>query len=75
MLFRRIVEVEKSELGLIKRIKAKIPTILYTFEPSIVPTARLDCFLIAAKIPVANSGRDVPIATKVKPIIESEILK
>ena len=32
-----------------------------------------DCFFKAATIPVANSGRDVPKATKVSPIIESEI--
>ena len=59
----------------IKRIRAKIPTILYTFEPKIVPTARLDCFLKAAAMPVASSGRDVPKATKVKPTMVSEILK
>ena len=40
-----------------------------------MPTARLDCFLKAATMPVASSGRDVPKATKVKPIIVSEILK
>ena len=61
--------------GFIKRISAKMPTILYTFDPKIVPTARLDCFLKAATMPVASSGRDVPKATKVKPIIVSEILK
>ena len=41
-------------------------------DPKIVPTAKFDCFLIAATIPVASSGKDVPKATKVKPIIDSE---
>ena len=45
------------------------------FEPKIVPTAKLDCFLNAATIPVASSGKDVPNATNVKPIIDSEIPK
>ena len=40
-----------------------------------MPTARLDCFLKASTMPVASSGRDVPKATKVKPITVSEILK
>ena len=52
-----------------------MPTILYIFDPKIVPTAILDCFLKAATTPVANSGKDVPKATKVKPIIDSGILK
>ena len=58
----------------IKRIRAKIPTILYTFEPKIVPTARLDCFLKAATMPVASSGRDVPNASNVNQIMDSERL-
>ena len=48
-----------------------MPTILYIFEPKIVPTAILDCLLRAATTPVASSGKDVPKATKVKPIIDS----
>ena len=44
------------------------------FEPKIVPTARLDCFLNAATIPVASSGRDVPKATRETPIMDSGIL-
>ena len=74
ILVIKISEPTGNCSGFIKRISAKIPTILYTFDPKIVPTARLDCFLKAAAIPVASSGRDVPKATKVKPIIVSEIL-
>ena len=33
------------------------------------------CFLIEARIAVVNSGREVPIATTVKPMTASEILK
>jgi len=75
ILVIKISEPIGNCFGFIKRIREKIPTILYTFDPKIVPTARLDCFLKAAAMPVASSGRDVPNATKVKPIIVSEILK
>ena len=75
ILINKIEDPDGKGLVFIKRIRAKIPTILYTFDPKIVPTARLDCFLKAATIPVASSGRDVPKATKVKPMIVSEILK
>ena len=75
ILVIKISEPIGNCFGFIKRIRAKIPTILYTFDPKIVPTARLDCFLKAAAMPVASSGRDVPKATKVKPTIVSEILK
>ena len=40
-----------------------------------VPTAIFDCFLVAATMPVASSGKEVPNATNVKPIIDSEIPK
>ena len=75
ILVIKISEPTGNCSGFIKRISAKIPTILYTFDPKIVPTARLDCFLKAAEMPVASSGRDVPKATKVKPTMVSEILK
>ena len=71
ILVIKISEPTGNCSGFIKRISAKIPTILYTFDPKIVPTARLDCFLKAAAMPVASSGRDVPKATKVKPIMVS----
>ena len=50
----------------------KTPNTLYIFEPNILPIAKSVCFFIAAKTPVTNSGRDVPIATIVIPIIVSD---
>ena len=43
-----------------------------TFAPITFPTDIDDCFLMTAVIAVTSSGRDVPIATIVTPMIASE---
>ena len=48
---------------------------LNIFEPTTLPIAISDCFLIAATTEVANSGTLVPAATIVNPIIASETSK
>ena len=40
-----------------------------------MPTARLVCFFKAATTPAESSGKDVPNATRVKPIVDSDIPK
>ena len=46
---------------------------LKMFEPTMLPTAISGCFFKAATMQVTNSGRLVPIATTVSPIILSEM--
>ena len=42
------------------------------FAPRMLPTDRADCFLMMAVTVVTSSGRDVPMATMVTPMIRSE---
>ncbi len=53
----------------------KTPRTLYIFEPNTFPRAKSTFLLIAASIPTANSGNEVPNATKEIPIIASGIFK
>jgi hypothetical protein len=53
----------------------RIQKILKIFEPTIFHTAISFCHFRAAMIDVANSGKDVPTATMVKPITISDIPK
>jgi len=46
--------------------------VLNIFEPTMFPIAMSACFLYAAIPEAASSGSDVPIATIVSPIIDSE---
>ena len=48
-----------------------IPKILAIFDPKIFPTAKLFCFFTIAIIVATTSGRDVPKATTVIPIVDS----
>ena len=48
-----------------------IPKILAIFEPKIFPTAKLFCFFTIAITVATTSGRDVPKATTVMPIVDS----
>ena len=50
----------------------RTPKILYIFDPNILPIAKSVCLFKAAKIPVTNSGSDVPIAITVIPITVSD---
>ena len=43
------------------------------FAPRILPMEREDCFLIIAVMVVTSSGKEVPMATSVTPMIRSEI--
>lgn len=52
-----------------------IQKILKIFDPTIFHTAISLCHFRAAMTDVANSGKDVPIATIVKPITISDIPK
>ena len=48
-----------------------IPKILAIFDPKILPTAKLFCFFIIEIIVATTSGREVPKATTVIPIVDS----
>ena len=52
-----------------------MPNILNIFEPTTLPIATLPLPLIKEAIVTANSGRDVPIAARLIPIIASGIFK
>lgn len=43
------------------------------FAPRILPMDREDCFLTIAVMVVTSSGREVPTATSVTPMIRSEM--
>ena len=55
-----------------KEHTARMRVVSMTFAPITFPTDTDDCFLMIAVIAVTNSGRDVPIATIVTPIMASE---
>ena len=59
-------------IGLIIELRPKIQKILKMFEPITLPTAMSVFFLKAATAEVASSGREVPIATIVRPIKDWE---
>ena len=78
MLQSKIKFCIKSGVNSSGVIIAPIPKIknkLSTQEPTKLPTAISVSLRIAAKIDVTSSGRAVPIATTVKPITLSDILK
>ena len=66
---------EPIELGILKLPKneemPKTPRTLYIFEPNTLPKAKSTFLLIAEITPTANSGNEVPNATKEIPIIAS----
>jgi hypothetical protein len=55
-------------------VNPKIQKILKMFDPTIFHTARSACPRFAAIIEVASSGREVPMATIVRPMNASESL-
>ncbi len=57
------------DIGVIIEATPVIPSKLNKFDPNIAPRMKLICPLKAATTEVTTSGIDVPIATKVKPII------
>lgn len=59
--------------GCITAVKPSIQNILKILLPTTFPIAISACFLSAATTEVASSGRLVPIATTVNPIIASLI--
>jgi hypothetical protein len=65
--------LHSSVTGEIVAESPRIQKILKIFEPTILPTAMSVCHFRAATIDVTSSGRDVPIATTVRPIIRSDI--
>tara|TARA_B100001142_G_scaffold83114_1_gene84185 strand:+ start:91 stop:408 length:318 start_codon:yes stop_codon:yes gene_type:complete len=68
-------DFEKLICPLINADKPKTPNILNIFEPTTLPIATLPLPLIKEAIVTANSGRDVPIAARLIPIIASGIFK
>ena len=68
-------DFEKLSCPLINADKPKTPNILNIFEPTTLPIATLPLPLIKEAIVTANSGRDVPIAARLIPIIASGIFK
>ena len=56
---------------IINAVIPRIPSILKIFEPTTFPTAISDSFLYEARTTVISSGRLVPMATTVSPIIAS----
>jgi hypothetical protein len=56
-------------IGLIRAVAQRIKEMLNMFDPTILPIAISEFFLYAATTEVKSSGRLVPIATIVKPII------
>jgi len=63
--------VEKLS-GATTLVVPKTKRVLKIFDPTMLPIAMSDCFLYAAIPEAASSGRDVPIATIVSPIIDSD---
>ena len=66
-------DFEKLICPLINADKPKTPKILNIFEPTTLPMATLPLPLIKEAIVTASSGRDVPIAARLIPIIASGI--
>ena len=60
-----------KEIGLIKELTDTMNRILKIFEPTTFPIAISLFFLVAATMDVTNSGKEVPAAIIVKPIIFS----
>ena len=58
-------------IGVIVALQPNTKNILKRLEPITFPIAISGFFFNAATTEVANSGREVPPATKVKPIIDS----
>lgn len=65
----------KAGIGIITELTQRIKRILKMQDQTTFPTARSEFPFFAATIEVANSGRDVPTAIMVNPIILSEIQK
>ena len=68
-------DFEKIICPLISAESPKTPRTLNIFEPTTLPIAILPFPLIKDATVTANSGRDVPIAARLMPIIGSGILK
>ena len=66
-------DFEKLICPLTNADKPKTPKILNMFEPTTLPMATLPLPLIKEAIVTASSGRDVPIAARLIPIIASGI--
>lgn len=64
-----ILKVLSYLIGLIKALVPRIKKILKILLPIMLPTARSALFFLAAVMEAANSGKDVPAETIVKPII------
>ena len=70
------IDVKLSEKSIVPLIKVEIPRtpkILNILEPTIFPKATLPSFLTNAATVTDSSGRDVPIAAKLIPMIDSGI--
>ena len=59
----------------IKSGKTKTKSKQKIFDPMIFPRASVDCFFQIAISDVLSSGKEVPIASMVNPMITSGILK
>jgi len=67
-----ILRLGLNASGVMVLVTPRTKNELNMFEPTTLPIARSGCFFIAATIAVTSSGRDVPIATIVRPMRDSE---
>lgn len=58
--------------GAITEVVPRTKSVLKMFDPTMFPIAMSECFLYAAIPVAASSGSDVPSATIVSPIIDSD---
>ena len=69
----RSIRAEAADTGRvwaeIRALRGRIMVRSRMFAPRMLPTDRADCFLTMAVTVVTSSGRDVPIATMVTPMI------
>ena len=72
---RSTIRGSPNAIGFTKELTERINEILKILEPIMLPNAISDSFFLAADKHAKSSGNEVPIATTIKDIKDSEMFK